>query len=61
MPDRGFRISDMVWHWFAFQFSIGLHASLDDKELVRMLVCVLSKLVWMRENRFGIFGCEMFT
>ena len=58
MPDRGFRIPDMVWHWFAFRFSIGLHASLDDKELVCMPVFGFSKLVWMGENWFG---CEMFA
>ena len=41
MPDMGFRILDLVWHWF----SIGLHAGLDDKELVCMPVCGLRALV----------------
>ena len=42
---QGFRIPDMVWHWFG----TCLHAGLDDKEMVCMPVCGLRELVWMRD------------
>ena len=44
---QGFRILDMVWHRFVCQFGIGLHAGLDDNEMVCMLVCCLREMVWM--------------